>query len=108
MELQICVIILESSETWIDDLGKIEDLGFGLEDSEDMIEDLGGDMGGLKDEVEDLEDNIGPRRLEGEIEDLAWGLELKNWMILVTEGLVEDTEGLEENIGDFKIGIDNL
>ena len=56
MELRICVIILECSEVGIDDLGKIEALGFGLEDLEDMIEDLAGDMRGLKEGVEDLED----------------------------------------------------
>lgn len=52
------MIILEASETGIDELGKIEDFGLGLEALEDMIEDLAGDMGGLKDGVEDLVEDI--------------------------------------------------
>ena len=54
------MIILDTSETGIDDLGKVEDLRVGLEDLEDMIEDLAGDIGGLTYGVEDLEDGIGP------------------------------------------------
>ena len=50
--------ILETSETGIDDLEKIEDLEFGLEDLENMTEDLACDMRSLKDGVEGLEEDI--------------------------------------------------
>ena len=42
------------------------------------------------------------------MEDLDLGSELKNWMLLETEGLLENTEGLEDMIEDSKIGIEDL
>ena len=39
---------------------------------------------------------------------MDWGSELKNWMILETDGLVEDTEGLEDMNEDAEIGIEDL